>query len=219
MEHYGEDLHNAVLTTIIEVTLQVLRLLPSQSYSRGMTKILQLARENALCRRGGLQLESRCHTKQAQGRLSLLQCCLHLDAPNPSEYVINPLDVSPYSAFYEFLTLSIEGVVLFVLLLCIEVWLPSLEKSFTSLDPNVYREGYAVAKPSHAVGKSLAGTKKPEDTDVMIENQMIVGLVNNQMASSASRPLLVVNRLFKSYGYVESNPVLQASCYRARWHC
>ncbi|XP_037583010.2 ATP-binding cassette sub-family A member 17-like [Dermacentor silvarum] len=77
MEHYGEDLHNAVLTTIIEVTLQVLRLLPSQSYSRGMTKILQLARENALCRRGGLQLESRCHTKQAQGRLSLLQCCLH----------------------------------------------------------------------------------------------------------------------------------------------
>ncbi|XP_065281110.2 phospholipid-transporting ATPase ABCA3-like isoform X2 [Dermacentor albipictus] len=207
MEHYGEDLNNALLTTAIEVTLQVLRLLPSQSYSRGMTKILQLARENGLCRRGGLQLESRCHTKQAQGRLSLLQCCLHLHTPDPSEYIIHPLDVSPYSAFYEFLTLSIEGVVLFVLLVCIEVWLPWVDKSLSTPNTSAHRE--RVDKPSHAVGKALTGTKKPEDTDVTIENKLIGGLVKNPTATPASGPLMVVNRLFKSYGYVESNPVLQ----------
>ncbi|KAH6923179.1 hypothetical protein HPB50_024602 [Hyalomma asiaticum] len=161
MEHYGDELNNAVLTTVIAVGLQILRLLPNQSYSRGMTKILQLARENGICRRGGLQLESRCQTRQALGRLSLLQCCLHLDAPDPSEYAIKPLDVNPYSAYYEFLTLTLEGPVLFVLLVCIELWLPSVDKSLSSLDPNVYREGFLpAAKPSRVVGKALASSRK-----------------------------------------------------------
>ncbi|XP_072140638.1 phospholipid-transporting ATPase ABCA3-like [Dermacentor andersoni] len=38
---------------------------------------------------------------------------------------------------------------------------------------------------------------------------MIVGLVKNPTVASTPGPLMVVNRLFKSYGYVESNPVLQ----------
>ncbi|KAL3214651.1 hypothetical protein MRX96_051446 [Rhipicephalus microplus] len=161
MEQFGEDLHSTLLTTVIEVTLQVLRLLPNQSYSRGMTKIIQLAREKGICRKGGLQLESRCHTRQAQGRLSLLQCCLHLDAPDPSEYAIKPLDVSPYSVFYEFITLTIEGPVLFALLVCIEIWLPSVDMALSSLDQNVYKEGAVPAPaPSPAVGKALAGSKK-----------------------------------------------------------
>ncbi|KAH8029523.1 hypothetical protein HPB51_001248 [Rhipicephalus microplus] len=155
------DTTDTLLTTVIEVTLQVLRLLPNQSYSRGMTKIIQLAREKGICRKGGLQLESRCHTRQAQGRLSLLQCCLHLDAPDPSEYAIKPLDVSPYSVFYEFITLTIEGPVLFALLVCIEIWLPSVDMALSSLDQNVYKEGAVPAPaPSPAVGKALAGSKK-----------------------------------------------------------
>ncbi|XP_037529062.2 ATP-binding cassette sub-family A member 2-like [Rhipicephalus sanguineus] len=217
MEHFGEDLHSSFLITVVEVTLQVLRLLPNQSYSRGMTKIIQLAREKGICRKGGLQLESHCHTRQAQGRLSLLQCCLHLNAPDPSEYAIKPLDVNPYSVFYEFVTLTVEGPVLFVLLVWIEMWLPSVDMSLSSLDPSVYREGVPpTAKPTPAVGKALAGSKKPEDTDVMVENQVIVGLVNNPSASSASRPLMIVNRLFRSYGYLESNPVLQGLSFTVR---
>nr|XP_037273142.1 ATP-binding cassette sub-family A member 3-like [Rhipicephalus microplus] len=217
MEQFGEDLHSTLLTTVIEVTLQVLRLLPNQSYSRGMTKIIQLAREKGICRKGGLQLESRCHTRQAQGRLSLLQCCLHLDAPDPSEYAIKPLDVSPYSVFYEFITLTIEGPVLFALLVCIEIWLPSVDMALSSLDQNVYKEGAVPAPaPSPAVGKALAGSKKPEDTEVMLENGLIDGLVNNPTATGALRPLMVVNLLFKSYGYLESNPVLQGLSFTVR---
>ncbi|KAL1475763.1 hypothetical protein MTO96_037046 [Rhipicephalus appendiculatus] len=160
MEQFGEELDNALLTTVVEVTLQVLRLLPNQSYSRGMTKIIQLAREKGICRKGGLQLESRCHTRQAQGRLSLLQCCLHLDAPDPSEFVIKPLDVSPYSVFYEFVTLTVEGPVLFVLLVCIEMWLPSVDMALSSLDQSVYREGIPTTAPSPTVGKALAGKRR-----------------------------------------------------------
>ncbi|KAL1425830.1 hypothetical protein MTO96_018813 [Rhipicephalus appendiculatus] len=53
MEHYFEDVSGAGLVTVFEVVLNLLRLLPSFSYSRGMMKIIQLARENAICRHGG----------------------------------------------------------------------------------------------------------------------------------------------------------------------
>ncbi|KAH8032391.1 hypothetical protein HPB51_024520 [Rhipicephalus microplus] len=76
MEHYVEDVSGASLVTAIEVALNLLRLLPSFSYSRGMMKIIQLARENDICQNGGLQLEGRCQTKEVKGRLSLMQCCM-----------------------------------------------------------------------------------------------------------------------------------------------
>ncbi|KAL1475762.1 hypothetical protein MTO96_037045, partial [Rhipicephalus appendiculatus] len=50
----------------------------------------------------------------------------------------------------------------------------------------------------------------------MLENHLIDELVNNPSAPSASRPLMIVNRLFKSYGYLESNPVLQGLSFTVR---
>ncbi|XP_037529093.2 phospholipid-transporting ATPase ABCA3-like [Rhipicephalus sanguineus] len=218
MEHYFEDVSGAGLATVIEVALNLLRLLPSFSYSRGMMKIIQLARENAICRHGGLQFESRCQTKEIKGRLSLMQCCMHKDSPDPSEYMIHPLDVNTYSAFYEFVTLSVEGLALFVLLLCLESCMRKQDRALSALDSSAYKEGAVPSqRPAGAVAKNLAVEgKKDEDTDVALENQLVKNLMNSQAPVTASRPFMIVNRLFKAYGYVECNPVLQGLTFTVR---
>ncbi|KAH6922296.1 hypothetical protein HPB50_012323 [Hyalomma asiaticum] len=218
MEHYIEDVSGAGVLTVLDLALQILRLLPSYSYSRGMTKIIQLARENAICQQGGLQLESRCQTRDVKGRLSLMQCCLHKDAPDPSEYMIHPLDVHSYSAFYEFLTLSLEGPVLFVLLLRLESWLRRMDRYMSSLDPYTYEEGAALPKrPSGAIAKGMAlEGKEDEDSDVMLENELVRMLAKAQLPATVSRPFMVVNRLYKAYGYFESLSVLQGLSFTVR---
>ncbi|KAL3202471.1 hypothetical protein MRX96_042478 [Rhipicephalus microplus] len=53
MEHYVEDVSGASLVTAIEVALNLLRLLPSFSYSRGMMKIIPAGQgERHLPKRG-----------------------------------------------------------------------------------------------------------------------------------------------------------------------
>ncbi|KAL3194802.1 hypothetical protein MRX96_045927, partial [Rhipicephalus microplus] len=218
MEHYVEDVSGASLVTAIEVALNLLRLLPSFSYSRGMMKIIQLARENDICQNGGLQLEGRCQTKEVKGRLSLMQCCMHKDSPDPSEYMIRPLDVNTYSAFYEFVTLSVEGLAAFVLLLCLESWIRKQDRALSALDSSAYEEGaVSLQRPSGAVAKNLVvDGKKDEDTDVALENKLVKALVNSQAPVSTSRPFVIVNRLFKAYGYIECNPVLQGLTFTVR---
>ncbi|XP_037555266.2 ATP-binding cassette sub-family A member 2-like [Dermacentor silvarum] len=217
LEHHFEDASATGLAAILDGALQILRLLPSYSYSRGMTKIIQLARENALCRSGGLLLESRCQAKGTNGRLSLLRCCMHRDSPDRSEHMIHPLDVHQYSAFYEFVTLSVEGAVLFVLLLCLESWLRRLDRSFSSLDPSTYQEGAMLPRrPAGAIAHGMALEKKDEDTDVVLENQLVKALVNGQLPATSSRPYMIVNRLYKAYGYIDSVSVLQGLSFTVR---
>ncbi|XP_077497523.1 ATP-binding cassette sub-family A member 7-like [Amblyomma americanum] len=218
-EHYSDDIESAGLTTVLEVALQVLRLLPSQSYSRGMTKILQLAQENALCRRGGIELQSRCHAGDAKAHLSLWECCLHADSADPYDYAIQPLDMHPYSAFYDLLTLSVEGVAVFALLLCVEYWLPRLDRYLSSLEPSAYRDDALYAPmPIHSpIGQGLGGPKKHEDTDVMREDKLVNGLLSGQAIVPAEvRPFVIVHRLYKAYGYIDSNSVLQGLSFTVR---
>ncbi|KAK8775885.1 hypothetical protein V5799_030770 [Amblyomma americanum] len=157
-EHYSDDIESAGLTTVLEVALQVLRLLPSQSYSRGMTKILQLAQENALCRRGGIELQSRCHAADAKAHLSLWECCLQ----------------RVYACICEFKT-----------------------------HPR---------PPPYVHGAQASG--KHEDTDVLREEGLVNGLVSGDVVvATDARPFVIVHRLYKAYGYTDTNSVLQFQRY------
>ncbi|KAK8762449.1 hypothetical protein V5799_026285 [Amblyomma americanum] len=129
MEHYASQVNSVFVSAVIGTARQVVRLLPSCSYSRGMTKILQLASENRVCQIGGAELESQCTSTVAEAKLSIQRCCDHIGSPDRTEYVINPFDVHPYSAFYEVVTLSVEGAVLFVVLLFIERWVRKFQRN------------------------------------------------------------------------------------------
>ncbi|XP_075534988.1 phospholipid-transporting ATPase ABCA3-like [Dermacentor variabilis] len=133
MEHYADTLESFPLTMLTTTIVQLLRLLPSFSYSRGMTKLLQLASENSICRIGGQVLESACHAKVSEARLSLQRCCAHVTESDPAQYAITPLEVHPYSVFNEVLTLVIEGPVLFVLLVLADCyWLRRLDQQLSA---------------------------------------------------------------------------------------
>ncbi|XP_065303387.2 phospholipid-transporting ATPase ABCA3-like isoform X2 [Dermacentor albipictus] len=211
VEHYAEDGRSSGLVALVRVALQVLRLLPSYSYSRAMIKILELASENALCRSGGAELESYCHASDVSRQMSLLRCCQHRHVPDPSEYAIQPLEANAYSAFYEVLTLSIEGVVVFVLLLCIESWCLSLDR-WMSLPE--HPQGLAApqpAAPDVALGLSPAKNRlaRLEDTDVQNENKLVDELAAGRLGPSATKPFMFAHRLCKAYGYVDNHRVLQ----------
>ncbi|KAH6921804.1 hypothetical protein HPB50_005003 [Hyalomma asiaticum] len=75
VEYYAAAGKNSGLITLIRSVLQMLRLLPSYSYSRAMTKVLDLAYENALCRAGDAELENHCYAAIVSRQMSLLQCC------------------------------------------------------------------------------------------------------------------------------------------------
>ncbi|XP_077557888.1 ATP-binding cassette sub-family A member 17-like [Haemaphysalis longicornis] len=218
MEHYASDVGSPALTLVIESLLQVLRLLPSYSYSRGMTKILQLAAEKATCQKGGSELDNQCHTKIAESKISLQRCCQHMDSANPSEYAIHPLEVHSYSAFYNFLVLTVEGAVLFALLLYLERKLPKAEQALTALDPEYYEEELA-AKPSMFPGIGTGRRKSTtlhDGTDVMKEDLLVAALLPGQISTSEERPLMVVQRLFRAYGYFEPKIVLEGLSFTVR---
>ncbi|XP_065306442.2 phospholipid-transporting ATPase ABCA3-like isoform X1 [Dermacentor albipictus] len=215
--HFVDDASDTALATFLHGALQILLLLPTYSYSRGMTKILQLARENGLCRAGGMPLESRCQTKENHARLSLMRCCMHVDSPDPSEYMIHPLDVHPYSAFYEFLALSVEGLVVFVLLLCLESWLRRLDRSFSSPDPSAYHEGaMSPQRRTGGIAQGLALEEKEGDLDVVLENQLVAALAKGDLPATSSHPFMTVDHLYKAYGYIDSVPVLQGLTFTVR---
>lgn len=122
--------------------------------------------------------------------------------------------MNPYSAFYEVLSLSIEGVVMFAVLLILEAWLPRLNMSMTRLEPQFYGEVAVIARRASlatpALRRPVKGDEKAEDdTDVMLEDQVVAGLVGGVMMPSATPPFLVVSRLYKAYGYSTTNSVLQ----------
>ncbi|XP_037498748.2 ATP-binding cassette sub-family A member 2-like [Rhipicephalus sanguineus] len=217
-EPYAVNEMSSSLVTFIRLALDVLRLLPSYSYSRGMTKILELAYENALCRTGDAELENYCHAADVSGRMSLLQCCKHLHEPNPSEYVIHPLDMNAYSAYYEVLMLSIEGVVVFVLLLFIESWRLPLDR-WLSL-PEQPHDLYVPKPPAQHIAQGLGPGKKRtgrlQDTDVLQEDKVVSELAAGKMAPSATKPFMYAHRLYKAYGYVDTHEVLQGLSFTVR---
>ncbi|KAH6921803.1 hypothetical protein HPB50_005002 [Hyalomma asiaticum] len=113
-----------------------------------------------------------------------------------------------YSAFYEVLTLSIEGAVVFVLLLCIEFWRLTLDK-WMSLLEHPHELHFARPPAQHRAGKL-------EDTDVTQEDKMVSELAAGKVAPSTTTPFMFAHRLSKAYGYLDSHAVLQASGSRYR---
>ncbi|KAL3184519.1 hypothetical protein MRX96_031807 [Rhipicephalus microplus] len=274
MEHYASEVNSAFLSAVVGMAPQVVRLLPSCSYSRGMTKILQLASENYVCRVGGAELDSQCNSKVAESKLSLQKCCKHASSPDRMEYVIQPFDVHPYSAFYEVATLSVEGAALMVVLLLLEYYIAKIERALTALEPECYEQDLVpfADKPVQAALPSITRHKsvksgKHLDADVVEEDRLVATLVKAQaveadvaplaamlhdahMPSAKTQPvpvghskrasvtlassrlpatdtkapeaplvdvapvsnmkrMLVVQRLQKTYGYCDVNPVLQ----------
>ncbi|KAH8025265.1 hypothetical protein HPB51_005616 [Rhipicephalus microplus] len=274
MEHYASEVNSAFLSAVVGMAPQVVRLLPSCSYSRGMTKILQLASENYVCRVGGAELDSQCNSKVAESKLSLQKCCKHASSPDRMEYVIQPFDVHPHSAFYEVATLSVEGAALMVVLLLLEYYIAKIERALTALEPECYEQDLVpfADKPVQAALPSITRHKsvksgKHLDADVVEEDRLVATLVKAQaveadvaplaamlhdahMPSAKTQPvpvghskrasvtlassrlpatdtkapeaplvdvapvsnmkrMLVVQRLQKTYGYCDVNPVLQ----------
>ncbi|KAL1420360.1 hypothetical protein MTO96_024195 [Rhipicephalus appendiculatus] len=218
VEPYAASGMSSVLVSFIHGTLHVLRLLPSYSYSRGMTKILELAHENALCRTGDAELENYCHAPDAARRLSLLQCCEHLHEPNPYEYAIHPLDVNAYSAYYEVLTLLIEGVVVFLLLLCVESWVLPLDRwlSLPEEPHHLYVPKPPAPHIAHGLGPGKQRTGRLQDTDVLQEDKLVSELAGGKIAPTTTRPFMFAHRLYKAYGYVDTHEVLQGLSFTVR---
>nr|XP_054932394.1 phospholipid-transporting ATPase ABCA3-like [Dermacentor andersoni] len=180
MEHYAETLSSVPLTVFIATVLQFARLLPSYSYSRGMTKVLQLASENAICRRGGQVLDSACQEKSVAFKKSLQQCCTHIADPDRMLYVIGPLDMHGYSAFYEVITLLLEGPLLFGLLLYADYhWLRRIDRFMSLPEPDI-EQRLRVSPGAQVLNAGLSPTKpasKQEDTDVVNEDKLVAELV------------------------------------------
>nr|XP_037289980.1 LOW QUALITY PROTEIN: ATP-binding cassette sub-family A member 3-like [Rhipicephalus microplus] len=201
MEHYAETLNNVPLVVFIETILQMARLLPSYSYSRGMTKVLQLATENAVCQRGGKDLETACQEKSVAFKMSLLQCCKHIAGPDPYRYAISPLDVHSYSAFYEVLTLFLEGPLLFGLLVYADYYLlRQLDRHLTAPEAeNNLRLLVPPAEQGVIGGLSLSkpAVKHHEDTDVVDEDKLVANLVQNPVTPSPI-PQALTNQPSKS---------------------
>lgn len=217
MEHYALTLDSFPLIAVIELALHVLRLLPSFSYSRGMTKLLQLASENFICRIGGQVLEAACFAKTAETKLSLQQCCAHMDDPEPAQYAIDPLDMHPYSVFYEIATLVIEGPVLFVLLICIDsFWLNRIDERLSEPAPE-QRRNLEVQSGSQGLAANAGGRKARDDTDVLKEDKLVTGLLYQRLPPPQGvNPAMIVCRLQKAYGYVNTNMVLQDLSFTVR---
>ncbi|XP_049520051.1 phospholipid-transporting ATPase ABCA3-like [Dermacentor silvarum] len=214
MEHASDG--GSLVTLLVEIALELLRLIPSYSYSRGMTKILQLGAENTLCRRGGAQLVSICHTKAIKFKLSLQRCCQRTEASR----MITPYEVHPYSAFYELLTLSVEGAVLFVVLLLLEGnWTRRLERHRTEPESSFVQPNSpnAALKPV-ARGRKVAG--EVVDHDVAAEEELVAafsyGMKRFVPVGAPPRMAMLVYRLFRAYGFGGHNRVLKGLSFGLR---
>lgn len=75
--------------------------------------------------------------------------------------VILPLDVHPYSAFYEVVTLAIEGFVLFLLLLFVESrWVRNMQRILTTPEDK-YTATAAPAAPNLIAPAESAKVRLP----------------------------------------------------------
>ncbi|XP_070378311.1 phospholipid-transporting ATPase ABCA3-like isoform X1 [Dermacentor albipictus] len=223
MEHYAEEVNSAAVSFVIGTARQAVRLLPSCSYSRAMTKVLQLAAESSVCQLGGAELESQCNIKVTETKLSLRQCCEHMYSVNRTSYLIHPFDKHPYSAYYEVVTLSFQGAAVFFVLLAFEFVRQPLERELTSLDNEAYLEAQAEPQYTAASPADRAAPKRKKrhgliDSDVQEENNVVEGIVSGKLpvTPGTTWPVMVVRRLHRSYGYFESNVVLRGLCFTVR---
>ncbi|KAM7287002.1 phospholipid-transporting ATPase ABCA3-like [Ixodes scapularis] len=215
VEHFAYTINAPLIMVALEVMLQAMLLVPSFSYSRGMTKILELSSENKICRTGGVNLERVCHTHAVDFKLSLKLCCEVPKGQRPEDATIQALSVHPYSAFYEATTLAVEGLVLFLVLMFVESrWAYRIERLLSTPQENVR----ATATP-----RLIASPTKVmlEDSDAAREN----ALVDTLSASTGrdarpfgpdQRPAMVVSRLMKAYGWWQKKPVLQGLSFVLR---
>ncbi|CAN8004388.1 unnamed protein product, partial [Ixodes hexagonus] len=220
MEHFAYTVSAPALIVVLEVILQAMRLVPSFSYSRGMTKVLQLSSENKICYTGGTSLERVCHTHAVDFKLSLKMCCELPEGQRHEKAVIQPLSVHRYSAFYEAVTLAVEGVVLFVLLLFIESrWAYRMERVLSA--PEERPAPTADGKLTPSATKTAL-----EDTDVVQETALVNTMTSTAARSSdvaplasaqtVQRPAMIVSRLTKAYGWWEKKVVLRELSFTLR---
>ncbi|XP_065309368.2 phospholipid-transporting ATPase ABCA3-like isoform X2 [Dermacentor albipictus] len=207
--------------------------------------------------------------------LSILIFVVYSTSPDRMEYVIYPFDVHPYSAFYEVVTLSIEGAVLFALLILLEYYIAKIDQALSALEPEVYSGDFAPFSLKPATLPIIASPKraktfKDANLDVVEEERLVAALVKERTrggdtklaeeqapvadaksvsadgpaplvrtrsatVSSANtqvpvadkraaaaaglakaqapvadtKRMLIVQRLHKTYGYFEPNPVLR----------
>ncbi|XP_077557775.1 uncharacterized protein LOC144173133 [Haemaphysalis longicornis] len=134
-----------------------------------------------------------------------------LKSGDADQHAIDPLDMHSYSALSEVLSLSFEGALMFGVLLFVEWYIPRFKMCMSMLEPSAYLQGVQVPTSTQAAPHSLPRPMKGdvEDTDVARENEIVAGLVAGRLVPDTAHPYLLVNRLFKSYGYINSNPVLQ----------
>ncbi|XP_042145265.1 ATP-binding cassette sub-family A member 2 [Ixodes scapularis] len=215
VEHFAYTINAPLVMVVLEVMLQAMLLVPSFSYSRGMTKILELSSENKICRTGGVNLERVCHTHAIDFKLSLKLCCEVPKGQHPEDATIQALSVHPYSAFYEATTLAVEGLVLFLVLMFVESrWAFRVERLLSAPQENVR----ATATP-----KLIASPTKVmlEDSDAVRENALVDTLSGSvgrdaRPLGPDQRPAMVVSRLTKAYGWWQKKPVLQGLSFVLR---
>ncbi|XP_064476871.1 retinal-specific phospholipid-transporting ATPase ABCA4-like [Ornithodoros turicata] len=202
---FAADVASAIgsrtLMMLIEVMLQLLRLLPSYSYTRGMLKTLELMSENNICYTGGPDLEQACLASAIDTELSLKRCC---DAAPETrmDAIIKPMSPHPYSAFYEICTLATEGVILFVVLVFIESqWMRNFRRA-TATKPGASSRATVYESPMQDA---------KQDSDVTEETKLVdalrLGACDTKAAASPT--VMVVCRLLRSYGYMKPNIVLR----------
>ncbi|XP_077534435.1 phospholipid-transporting ATPase ABCA3-like [Haemaphysalis longicornis] len=159
-EHYYDRLKDSVLGVLLQVVLGLFRLLPNFSYSRGMTKLLQLDKDNSACLAGGEALDDLCSSAVVQFRQSLQKCCKSRSGVGSSgTEMIAPFDVDVDSVFFEMLTLVLVGPVLFGLLLLLESnWMRRMEAWFTH--PEDTRHGTSPVRSPRLPDKGRKGSGK-----------------------------------------------------------
>nr|XP_037275660.1 phospholipid-transporting ATPase ABCA1-like [Rhipicephalus microplus] len=222
MEYYAHEVNNAIVSYVINTARKVTRLLPSSSYARAMTKILQLAAESSVCHAGGIELESQCNSKVTDTKLSLKQCCDHIYSANRTAYLIHPFDKNSYSAYYEVIGLSFQGATVFVMLLIIEYMLKTFEREMTSLDEEAFSSPHSSQQASMMTRGFSRNLKKKdthlEDTEVLAENDMVEDAVTGKLPAVPGLPwpVMVVRSLHRSYGVFESNVVLRGLSFTVR---
>ncbi|KAL1425910.1 hypothetical protein MTO96_018746 [Rhipicephalus appendiculatus] len=222
MEYYAHEVNNAIVSYVINTARKVTRLLPSCSYARAMTKILQLTAESSVCHAGGIELESQCNSKVTDTKLSLKECCKHMYSANRTAYLIHPFDKNSYSAYYEVVGLSFQGVAVFVMLLIIESMLKTWERELTSLDEDAYSSSHS-SQQATMMTRGLSPNMKNrethlEDTEVQAENVLVEDAVTGKLPAVPGLhwPVMVVRRLHRSYGVFESNVVLRGLSFTVR---
>ncbi|XP_075739735.1 phospholipid-transporting ATPase ABCA3-like [Rhipicephalus microplus] len=142
----------------------------------------------------------------------------HIADPDPYGYAISPLDVHSYSAFYEVLTLFLEGPLLFILLVYADYYLlRQLDRHLTAPEAeNNLRLLVPPAEQGVIGGLSLskALTNQPSKSQTQLQAKQQPKMPSQ--VPDSTQPAMVVYRLHKAYGYLEGHIVLQGLSFSVR---